>query len=235
MIIRFLPLCQRNFVAVTVGNLVLWETNSNRTVLCGILDLCRLILGIVVDLFRPCAAMEAEILVLRQQIIVLRRGRPSRVQFLAVDRMVLGWVCHLFPKTREALAIVRPGTVVRWHRAGFRRYWRWKSRPRWGRPGVPAAIRRLIREMSVANPLWGAPRIHGEPVKLGIDRGHSPTRLTNIARFCASKRRPNCIHGSSGAGAGSDRRASGERVAILVLVEADQPLPRRIAEMLRDF
>jgi hypothetical protein len=141
--------------------------------LCGMLDLCRLIFGIVVDLFRPRAAMEAEILVLRQQIIVLRRDRPSRVQFLAVDRMVLGWVCHLFPKTREALAIVRPDTVVRWHRAGFRRYWRWKSRHRWGRPGVPAAIRRLIREMSVANPLWGAPRIHGELVKLGIDIGQT--------------------------------------------------------------
>ena len=89
-------------------------------IFCGMLDLCRIIFGIVVDLFRPRAALEAEILVLRQQIIVLRRGRPSRVPFLAVDRMVLGWVCQLFPKTREALAIVRPDTVVRWHRAGFR-------------------------------------------------------------------------------------------------------------------
>ena len=84
------------------------------------LDLCRIIFGIVVDLFRPRAALEAEILVLRQQIIELRRGRPSRVPFHAVDKMVLGWVCQLFPKTREALAIVRPDTVVRWHRAGFR-------------------------------------------------------------------------------------------------------------------
>ena len=84
-------------------------------ILCGMLDLCRIIFGIVVDLFRPRAALEAEILVLRQQIIVLRRGRPSRVPFLVVDRMVLGWVCQLFPKTRAALAIVRPDTVVRWH------------------------------------------------------------------------------------------------------------------------
>jgi len=98
-------------------------------ILCGMLDLCRLILAIVIDLFRPRAAVEAEILVLRQQIIVLRRGRPGRVPLLAVDRMVLGWVYQLFPKTREALAIVRPDTVVRWHRAGFRRYWRWKSGP----------------------------------------------------------------------------------------------------------
>jgi hypothetical protein len=88
----------------------------------GMLDLCRLLFGIVGHLFRTRVAMEAEILVLRQQIIVLRRGRPSRIPLLAADRMVLGWVCRLFPKTREAPAIVRPDTVVRWYHAGFRRY-----------------------------------------------------------------------------------------------------------------
>jgi len=154
-------------------------------ILCGMLDLCRIIFGIVVDLFRPCAALEAEMLVLRQQIIVLRRGRPSRVPFLVVDRMVLSWVCQLFPKAREALAIVRPNTVVRWHRAGFRCYWRWKSRPRPGRPAVPAEIRQLIRQMSVANPLWGAPRIHGELLKLGIDIGQ-----TSVAKYMARRRGP---------------------------------------------
>src|SRR5512143_1595918 len=126
-------------------------------IFCGMLDLCRIIFGIVLDLFRPRAALEAEILVLRQQIIVLRRGRPSRLPVLAVDRVVLGWVCQLFPKARGALAIVRPDTVVRWHRAGFRLFCRWKSRRRLGRPAVPPAIRQLIREMSIANPLWGAP------------------------------------------------------------------------------
>jgi hypothetical protein len=136
-------------------------------------DLCRLIFGIVVDLIRPRAAMEAEILVLRQQIIVLRRGRPGRMPFLTIGRMVLGWICELFPKIREALAIVRPDTVVRWHRAGFRRYWRWKSKYRWGCPALPAEIRQLIREMSVVNPFWGAPRIHGELVKLSIDIGQT--------------------------------------------------------------
>jgi hypothetical protein len=139
----------------------------------------------VIDLFRPRAAVEAEILVLRQQIIVLRRGRPGRIPFLAVDRMVLGWVCQLFAKTREALAIVRPETVVRWHRAGFRRYWRWKSRPRRGRPAVPAEIRQLIREISVANPLWGAPRIDGGLIRLGIDR-----RQTSVAKYMARRRGP---------------------------------------------
>ena len=149
------------------------------------LDLCRIIFGIVVDLVRPRAALEAEILVLRQQIIVLRRVRPSRVPFLAVDKMVLGWVCQLFPKTREALAIVRPDTVVRWHRAGFQCYWRWKSRPRPGRPAVPAEIRQLIWQMSIANPLWGAPRIHGELLKLGIDIGQ-----TSAAKYMACRRGP---------------------------------------------
>jgi transposase InsO family protein len=154
-------------------------------ILYGMLDLCRLIVALVIDLFQPRAAVEAEILVLRQQIIVLRRGRPGRVPLSAVDRRVLGWVCRVFPKTREALAIVRPDTVVRWHRAGFRRYWRWKSRPRWGRPGVPAEIRQLIRVMSVANPLWGAPRIHGELVKLGIDIGQ-----TSVAKYMTRRRGP---------------------------------------------
>jgi transposase InsO family protein len=149
------------------------------------LDVCRLIVSIVIDLLRPRAALEAEILVLRQQIIVLRRGRPGRMPFLAVDRMVLGCVCQLFPKSREALAIVRPDTVVRWHRAGFCRYWRWKSRAQRGRPGVPAEIRQLIREMSVDNPLWGAPRIHGELIKLGFDIGQ-----TSVAKYMARGRRP---------------------------------------------
>lgn len=125
-------------------------------------------------------------LVLRQQIIVLRRAKPGRVPLLAVDRMVLTWICQLFPKARKALAIVQPDTVVRWHRAGFRRYWRWKSGPRRGRPGVPAEVRRLTREISIANPLWGAPRIHGELVKLGIDIGQ-----TSIAKYMARSRGPS--------------------------------------------
>ena len=89
------------------------------------LDLIRLIFGLVVDLFRSRAALEAEVLVLRQQITVLRRGKPIRLSFMAADRLLLGWVCRLFPNARDALAIVRPETVVRWHRAGFRSYWRW--------------------------------------------------------------------------------------------------------------
>ena len=149
------------------------------------LDLCRLIFGMVIDLLRSRVALEAEILVLRQQINVLRRTRPRRPPFISIDRLILGGVCRLFPKMYDALAIVRPDTVIRWHRAGFRSYWRWKSRRRCGRPTVPLEIRRLIREMSIANPLWGAPRIHGELLKLGIDIGQ-----TSVAKYMARRRAP---------------------------------------------
>src|SRR5258706_6622357 len=97
--------------------------------------------------------------------------------------MIFVGLYRLFPKICDALAIVKPDTLVRWHRAGFRSYWRWKSRRRGGRPIVPAKIRRLIREMSIANPLWGAPRIHGELLKLGIDIGQ-----TSVAKYMATRR-----------------------------------------------
>jgi hypothetical protein len=96
------------------------------------LDLCGLTFRMVVDLFRSGATLEAEIVVLRQQINVLRRTNAKRLSFNSVDRLILGGVCRLFPKVYDALAIVRPDTVIRWHRAGFRLYWRWKSRCRCG-------------------------------------------------------------------------------------------------------
>src|ERR1700682_4500055 len=123
------------------------------------LDLCRLIFGMAIDLLRSRVALEAEILVLRQQINVLRRANPKKLRFVSIDRLILGGVCRLVPKMYGALAIVRPETVVRWHRAGFRSYWRWKSRHRRGRPAVTLEIRQLIRQMSVANRLCEAPRI----------------------------------------------------------------------------
>src|SRR4029077_16837160 len=137
-------------------------------------DLCRLIGWMVVDLIRSRATLEAEIWTLRQQINVLRRGRaPRKPSFCAVDRMIFVGLYRMFPKICDALAIVKPETIVRWHRAGFRLYWRWKPLPRGGRPTVPPEIRKLIREMSIANPLWGAPRIHGELLKLGIEIGQT--------------------------------------------------------------
>src|ERR1700746_1099824 len=134
-------------------------------------DLCKFIFGTVIDLLRSRAMLEAEILMLRQQINVLRRANPKRLRFASIDRLILGGTCRLFPKMCEALAIVQPDTVIRWHRTGFRLYWRWKSRRRCGRPAVSLEIRQLIREMSIASPLWGAPRIHGELLMLGVDVG----------------------------------------------------------------
>lgn len=149
------------------------------------LDLCRLIFRMAIDLFRSRATLEAEILLLRQQINVLRRTNAKRLSFNSVDRLILVGVCRLFPKVYDALAIVRPDTVIRWHRAGFKSYWRWKSRRRCGRPTVSLEIRRLIREMGIANPLWGAPRLHGELLKLGIDVGQ-----TSVAKYMTRRRGP---------------------------------------------
>ena len=122
-------------------------------------------------LFRSRASLQAEILILRHQLNIQRRHLPKRLAFSATDRLIFAALYRLVPGTLSALTLVKPDTVIRWHRAGFRSYWRWKSRPRSGRPTVAGEIRRLIREMSIANPLWGAPRIHGELLKLGIEIG----------------------------------------------------------------
>jgi hypothetical protein len=148
-------------------------------------DLCRLIWSIVAGLFRSRAALHAEILVLRHQLNVLRRRSPKRLAFSNIDRLVFAGLFGLAPNVLDALKILKPETVVRWHRAGFRAYWRWKSRPRGGRPRASAEVRALIREMSISNALWGAPRIHGELLKLGIDLGQ-----TTVAKYMARRRRP---------------------------------------------
>ena len=119
-------------------------------------ELCRLIWRMFTDLFRSRATLEAEILVLRQQINVLRRGAPRKLAFNTIDRLIFIGLYRLFPQTCSALAIVKPDTVIRWHRAGFRSYWRWKSGRRCGRPTMPLEIRRLIREMSIAKPVVGS-------------------------------------------------------------------------------
>lgn len=99
--------------------------------------------------------------------------------------MVFAGLYRLAPSVLDALQIVKPETVIRWHRAGFRAYWRWKSRSRGGRPRTATEIRQLIHQMSIANPLWGAPRIHGELLKLGIEVGQ-----TTVAQYMAKRRRP---------------------------------------------
>ena len=131
-------------------------------------EACSLVWLALVGLFRSRASLEAEILILRHQLNIQRRQSPKRLNFSTLDRLIFAGLYRLAPSVLGGLAILKPETVIRWHRAGFRSYWRWKSRHRGGRPTVPLEIRELIREMSIANPLWGAPRIHGELLKLGI-------------------------------------------------------------------
>jgi hypothetical protein len=148
-------------------------------------DLLKFIWWLVTGFFRSRAMLEAEIVALRHQLNVLRRKAPKRLVFSNFDRLVFASLYRLAPGILNTLVIVKPETVFRWHRAGFRLFWRWRSRSRGGRPKVPLEIRQLIREMSLANPLWGAPRIHGELLKLGIDVGQ-----TSVAKYMARQRRP---------------------------------------------
>ena len=124
--------------------------------------LLRLLLALVAASFRSKSSLEAENAALRQQIIVLRRKLRGRVKLSNADRLFFVWLYRLFPSVARAMLIIRPDTLVRWHRAGFRLYWRWKSRRPIGRPRVDHELRTLIRRMSAENTLWGAPRIHGE-------------------------------------------------------------------------
>jgi transposase InsO family protein len=119
---------------------------------------------------------------LRHQLAVVRRSAPNRPKSTAADRLFFVWMLRLFPTVCSALQIVQPETVLRWHRLGFRAYWRWKSRSMGDRPPIDAQLRQLLREMSLANPLWGAPRIHGELLKLGIELAQSTVAKYMVPR-----------------------------------------------------
>src|SRR5271169_1593803 len=136
-----------------------------------------LFLALLTVPFKSRNRLEAENVVLRHQLIVLRRNVRGRVQFTNSDR----W----FPSILTALTIMQPETLVRWHRVGFRCYWRWKSHRRGGRPQIETDLRKLIRRMSVENALWGAPRIHGELLKLGFEVAQS-----SVAKYMVRRRRP---------------------------------------------
>jgi hypothetical protein len=118
---------------------------------------------------RSRAALQLEVLALRHQLHVLQRSRPRRLRLAKTDRWLWVVLSRLWTEWRTALVIVQPETVIAWHRRGFRIWWTWKSRRRMGRPTVHTDIRTLIRTMAQANPRWGAPRIHGELLTLGID------------------------------------------------------------------
>src|SRR4029077_9085523 len=127
------------------------------------------LLEMVGGVVRSRAALHLEVLALRHQLEVLQRTRPRRIRLSKTDRCLWVLLSRFWSGWRTALVMVKPETVITWHRRGFRLWWTWKSRRRLGRPPPPADIRSLIRTMAEANPRWGAPRIHGELLKLGID------------------------------------------------------------------
>ena len=135
--------------------------------------------------FKSKLRLEAENAVLRHQLIVLRRRVRGRAQPTNNDRWFLVQMYRWFPSILKLVTIVQPETLVRWHRAGFRCYWRWKSRPQGGRPQIDTELRALIRQMSTENQLWGAPRIHGELLKLGFSVSQS-----TVAKYMVKRRGP---------------------------------------------
>ena len=134
--------------------------------------LIQLLLAIRSRLTRQ-ARLEAENLILRQQLVILRRKFPRRVRLWNIDRLLMVWLYRLYPSLLDAIIIVQPETVIPWHRRGFRAYWHWKSRHLGARQRIDSEIRALIRRISRENPLWGAPRIHGELLMLGIEVAES--------------------------------------------------------------
>src|SRR6266851_790886 len=141
------------------------------------------VLAVLVSAFKARSRLEAENAVLRHQLNVLRRKVPGRVPLTNNDRWFFVQLYRWFPSILQVLTVVRPETLVHWHRADFRRYWRWKSRSVGGRPPIETDLRVLIRRMNKENPLWGAPRIHGE--LLGFEVAQS-----TVAKYMVKRRRP---------------------------------------------
>ena len=143
-------------------------------------------LALLASPLKPKGRLEAENAALRHQLIVLQRKVRGRVHFTNSDRLFFVQLYRWFPSILKAMTIIRPETLVRWHRIGFRRYWRRKSHSVEGRPRIAADLRALIRRMCLENRLWGAPRIHGELLKLGFVVAQS-----TVAKYMAKKDDPS--------------------------------------------
>src|ERR1700719_2629543 len=143
------------------------------------------VLAVLASPFKSNIRLEAENAVLRHQLIVLRRKLKGRARLTNTDRWFFVQLYRWFPSILPGLMIIQPETLVRWHRAGFGRYWRWKSRRRGGRPPIEAELCALIRQMSRENLLWGAPRVHGELLKLGFQVAQS-----SVAKYMVKHRGP---------------------------------------------
>ena len=139
----------------------------------------------VADLFKSPCRLEAENLLLRHQLTIALRRAPPRLRLLGSDRALLIWMTRLWPSLLGAVQVVQPETILRWHRAGFKIFWRWKSRNRAGRPRIERGLRDLIRRMSSENPLWGASRIHGELLMLGFEVAQS-----TVSKYMARPPKP---------------------------------------------
>jgi putative transposase len=158
----------------------------DRHTVAGMITFLSTILTLLSSRLRNRADLELEILALRHHLSVLRRQHRVRVRLAPADRILWACLYRIWPRCLSVMVLVKPAAVVQWHRAGFRAYWRWRSRSRHlGRPAVDHAVRALIRQISQANPLWGAPRIHGELLKLGIRIGQ-----TAVAKYMVRRRRP---------------------------------------------
>src|SRR5947207_6091946 len=144
----------------------------------------RCLFGTLRSCLRTHRELALENLVLRQQLAVWKAREP-RPRFTEMDRLFWVFLSRVWTRWRDSLHVVRPETVVQWHRQGFRRYWAWKSRRRSGRPLISTELRDLIRQMSRANPLWGAPRIHGDLLKLGLTVSQA-----TVSKYMPRQRRP---------------------------------------------
>src|SRR5260370_41222135 len=143
------------------------------------------VLAVLASPFKSNIRLEPENAVLRHQLIVLRRKLKGRARLTKNDRWFFVQLYRWFPSILPVLMIIRPETLVGWHRAGFRRYWRWKSCRRGGRPQIETELRALIRQMSTESLLWGAPRIQGELLKLGFSVAQS-----SVAKYMVKRRGP---------------------------------------------
>ena len=172
-----------------------------RHTVVGMITILSALVSLLSFRVRSRASLELEVVALRHQVAVLRRQRSGRLRLFCADRLLWVWLYRIWPQALHAMVLVKPATVVQWHRRGFRLYWRWRSRSRQiGRPKTSTEIQQLIRQMSMANPIWGAPRIHGELLMLGIEVsqatvGRYMPRRPKVPSGMASGARPRGIIG----------------------------------------
>ena len=141
---------------------------------------------VIANLFKSRRRLEAENVLLRLQLSIALRRAPARLRLRGIDRALLVGLVRLWPDLSDIIQVVKPETLLRWHRAGFKAYWRWKSRRRVGRPSIDRGLHDLIRRMSRENPLWGASRIHGELLMLGFEVAQST--VSKYMRAVAGRR-----------------------------------------------